>query len=104
MKKIFLLFLVVFSSSSFSYESEREIKQIQVLEDTVRIEVGVIYGSCSAEQTGWIGWSNERPSHSAWLALALSAQAQGKKITFYEAHGSCGGLTNSIKIEGLYIK
>lgn len=102
-KIIFSLLLVptlVSASSSFTLE----IAEVQVFSDRVRLLLtGNAYGTCGAKE-GWWGWSTAHERHSDWLSLALTAQAQGKRITVYDEQSSCQGPVDAIGIEGLFIK
>jgi len=104
MKNIVFLLLLALSQSVFSYTFEREIHEIQVYTDRVRLNIGNSYGTCGARD-GWWGWSTGSDRHKDWLSLALTAQAQSKKITVYDAHGSCAGPGgDTVELEGLFIK
>lgn len=103
-KGIAFILLLVVSLPSFSGSSfDRKIYEIQVLEDRVRLNVGGTYGTCG-DIDGWWGWSTDHERHKDWLSLALMAYAQNKNITLYDTESSCSGLSNVIKLEGLYLK
>ncbi|MCG7562392.1 MULTISPECIES: hypothetical protein [Pseudoalteromonas] len=103
MKRILPLFFLApslcFAGSSF----ERKIEEIQVVDEVVRLKIGVTYGACGAIDSWW-GWSINDPSHSAWYAMALSAQARDRPVTVYDKQSACGGLPTAIELEGLYLK
>jgi len=104
MKYIFGFMALLVSMPSFSASSFIEdITEIQVLEDRVRLKVGVTYGTCG-EKEGWWGWSTTHDRHKDWLAIAMTAYAQNSKIVVYDAQSSCSGLSDAIQLEGLYLK
>lgn len=104
MKFFFVFLLFVSSLPAFAAHSfDKDIYEIQILEDQVRLRVGVTYGTCGSKE-GWWGWSTEHDRHKDWLSLALMAYAQNKKITVYDAQSSCSGLPDVIQLEGLYLK
>ena len=103
MKKYLLILCFVPVLSFAEHTFERIIQEIQIIDEVVRLKVGTTYGTCG-EREGWWGWSVNSPNHNAWLSLALSAQAQNKKIMVYDRHSSCGGLPTVIQLEGLYLK
>jgi hypothetical protein len=84
---------------------ERDVGEIQVYGDRVRIYIGVTYATSCGIADLWWGWSTSDPRHKDWLALALTAKTQGKKLVFYDAQDSCSGPgPDTIGIEGLFIK
>ena len=85
------------------YEFERNIHEVQVLSDRVRINVGTTYGTCGKNE-GWWGWMLNNPASNHWLSVVLTAQAQGKKIVVLDTHGSCGGIGDGVGLEGVYLK
>ena len=104
MKRIFSTMAIFISFTSFSYEFERDIHEVQVLSDRVRINLGITYGTCG-DNEGWWGWMLTQPASSQWLSVVLSAQAQNKKVTVFDAHGSCGGIIkDAVGLEGIYLK
>lgn len=97
---VLLVAQVSFAGTSF----ERAISEIQILSDRVRINIGVTYGTCGVAE-GWWGWSISDPRHKDWLSMALSAQAQGRKITVFDDNGACAGPgSDTIGLEGMSIK
>ena len=85
---------------------ERDVNEIQVYDDRVRVNVGTTYGTCQ-DKEGWWGWSTSNPRHKDWLSLVLSAQAQGKKITVVDIHSSCAGsgsVNDIIGLEAVFLK
>ncbi len=102
MKKIVFCMLAVVGvahGSSF----EREIKEVQVYEDRIRINIGITYGSCGAKDVWW-GWHTTNISSASWLSVVLTAQAQGKAVTVYDAQDSCAGPVDAIGLEGIFLK
>lgn len=87
-----------------AWSFERNVAEIQILSDRVRIYVGTTYGTCGASE-GWWGWSTSDPRHKDWLALILSAQAQGKRIVVIDNDGACSGPgSDTVGLEGLTMK
>jgi hypothetical protein len=103
-KSLIIVLSITFSFvSSAAYKFERDIKEVQIFSDRVRIDVGTTYGTCG-DNEGWWGWMITNPASAHWLSLVLSAQAQGKKITVHDEHGSCGGIGDGVGLEALYLK
>ena len=102
--KILILLLSLSSSVVYAGAFGKIIKELQVYEDRVRLNVGVTYGTCGSRE-GWWGWSTGNARHKDWLALALTAQAQRIEVIVYDAQDSCGGPASDITgLEGLFIK
>lgn len=104
MKKMLLLFgcLAVFSSSVYAGSFTRQIQDVQVLEDRVRIYVGTTYGTCGSRE-GWWGWPLSHAAHSAWLSVVLTAVSQSEPVTIYDSQDSCAGGTDYSALEGIFL-
>ena len=83
----------------------REINEIRIYEDYVKIDIGITYGTCKdSNNKEWWGWPITSPNHQAWLSLALLAKASGKKLMFYDSHSSCNSsIAGVIGVEGLFL-
>ncbi|ESP92191.1 MULTISPECIES: hypothetical protein [Pseudoalteromonas] len=95
----------LFSSNALAgYKFERNIKEIQIYSDRIRINIDrPTYGSCKENDTWW-GWSTSDPASDKWLSLVLSAEAQKKPIIVYDVQGSCAGFSDAIGLEAIFMK
>ena len=83
---------------------QRNVSEVQVHPDRVRLNVGVTYGTCGANE-GWWGWSTSDPRHKDWLAIALVALSAQKPLVIVDAHGSCSGPGgDTVGLERLHLK
>ena len=103
-KIFFAIILTMVSQTVLASSFERNVFDIQVLSDRVRIKIGTTYGTCGSYE-GWWGWATSNPRHKDWLSIVLSAQAQNRKIVVLDEQNSCAGPGgDTIGLEGLSIK
>ena len=105
MKLFQAVLLALVSTQALANSFERDVGEIQVHGDRVRIYIGVTYGTNCGLADLWWGWSTSDARHKDWLALALAAKAQGKKLVFHDANETCSGPgSDTLGIEGLFMK
>jgi len=106
MNKNLILIIFFLSPACFAGKYLRDLGEVRVYEDHVKINVGITYGTCKdSNGKEWWGWSTDNKAHKDWLSLILMAKASGKKVMFYDMHSSCSGpVSNVIGVEGLFLE
>jgi hypothetical protein len=105
MKLFQAVLLALASTQALANSFERDVGEIQVYGDRVRIYIGVTYGTSCGIADLWWGWSTSDARHKDWLALALTAKAEGEKLVFHDAQDACSGpSSDTLGIEGLFMK
>lgn len=103
MKKIAIVSVLLVSSSSVgAHLFKRHVNEVQVYQDRVRVHTGGTYGTCG-ERDGWFGWKTSNERHKDWLSLVLVGKASGAKVTMYDQHNSCNGMSDAVEVEGVFL-
>ena len=97
------LALSLAAAPSNAVKFTRNIGEIQVRQDSVRVYIGPTYGTCGSVKEGWVGWHATAGNADAMLSLLLTAKALDEPAVFDDPQSSCAGGPDYISIEGLYL-